>query len=64
LSVIYGEGEYKGYLLFDVLENKEEDTNKLMTVYSRKYNAKRRRATTTMVIADEDGERLVAKYLI
>jgi len=62
LSVIHGEGDYNSILQFDVLESKKKDKIKLMAVYSKKYNAKLW-DDTTMVIADEDGEALVTKYL-
>jgi len=63
LSVRLGQNEYKAYLQLDVLEEHEENEKKLMKVYSKRYNAKRIGTTTTMVIADEDGEKLVEKYL-
>ncbi len=63
LSVQLGVEEYKAYLQLDVLEEHEENEKKLMEVYSTRYNAKRVGSTTTMVIADEDGEKLVEKYL-
>jgi hypothetical protein len=62
LSVIEGLGNYNSMLQFDVMEEKKEDEVKLMALYSVKYNAKRW-GDTTMIIADEDGEALVKKYL-
>ena len=62
LSVIQGVGDYNGMLQLDVMEEKKEDEVKLMALYSTKYNAKRWDGTT-MVIIDDDGEALVAKYL-
>jgi hypothetical protein len=62
LSVIEGVGDFKGMLQFDVMEQNKEDQIKLMAVYSTKYYAKRF-IGTTMVIMDEDGEKLVSKYL-
>src|ERR1700741_2064556 len=38
-SFILGLGDYKGWLAFDVQEKSEEDQNKLMAVYSKKYKA-------------------------
>ncbi|MBC9915162.1 hypothetical protein ICL55_32280 [Chitinophaga varians] len=63
LSVRLGRDDYKAYLQLDVLEEQEENERKLMEVYSTRYHAKRIGTTTTMVIADEDGEKLVEKYL-
>jgi hypothetical protein len=63
LSLIEGVGPYKGYLQFDVEEERKEDEIKLMGVYSSKYHAKHKLGSTTMVIADEDGDALIAKYL-
>lgn len=63
LSLIEGWEHFKGYLQFDVMEPKKEDEKRLMILYSSKYNAKRVGEGTTMVIADEDGDALIAKYL-
>ncbi|NML40843.1 hypothetical protein HHL17_26840 [Chitinophaga sp. G-6-1-13] len=63
LSVRLGQDYYRAYLQLDVLEEHMENEKKLMEVYSTRYNAKRIGTTTTMVIADEDGEKLVEKYL-
>lgn len=63
LSLIEGWEHYKGYLQFDVLEQDKKNEKKLMGVYSTKYNAKRLGQGTTMVIADDDGDALIAKYL-
>jgi len=64
LSLIFGKGDYKGMLFFDVLEEEKEDEVKLMSLYSTKYRAKRLdRLSSTMVIMDEDGDDLVYKYL-
>lgn len=62
LSFILGEGDYKGWLAFDVLEEKEEDRIKLMTLYSKKYKAYKF-GETTMLIKPEDGEKLIEKFL-
>jgi hypothetical protein len=63
LSFLYGKGDYKGWLAFDVQEADKMDENKLMALYSSQYKALRLQGTTTMVIAPEDGEKLIEKYL-
>lgn len=63
LSVQQGVGEYKAYLQLEVLEEDPENEKRLMNVYSSRYNARQYGHTTTMIIADEDGEMLVEKYL-
>lgn len=62
LSFVLGKEHYKGWLAFDVLEEKEEDRIKLMTLYSKKYKA-HRFGETTMLIKPEDGEKLIEKFL-
>ena len=62
LSLTEGWEHFKGYLQFDVMEQHKEDEKKLMSVYSSKYHAKRI-GDTTMLIADDDGDALVAEYL-
>lgn len=62
LSLIEGWDYYKGYLQFDVMEHNKADEVKLMNVYSSKYHAKRI-GDTTMLIADDDGDALIAEYL-
>ncbi len=62
-SFILASGDFKGWLAFDVMEASEEDQNKLMALYSRKYKALRMANTTTMIIRPEDGEKLIEKYL-
>lgn len=52
----------KGWLAFDVLEERKEDEVKLMKLYSGKYGAKRF-GETTMLIEPEKGEELIEKYL-
>lgn len=52
-----------GYLAFDVLEEKKEDENKLMKLYSQKYNAVRLAESTTMIILPEGSEKLINEYL-
>lgn len=63
LSFQFGKGHFQGWLAFDVQEEKEEDEIKLMAVYSKKYKAVRIDKTTSMIIAPEDGEKLIEKYL-
>ena len=62
LSFKFGEGVFKGWLAFDVLEERKEDEVKLMKLYSGKYGAKRF-GETTMLIEPEKGEELIEKYL-
>ncbi len=62
LSFIYGEGDYKGWLAFDVLEEQKENEIKLMSLYSKKYNALRF-GTTTMVIPPDGSEKLINEFL-
>ncbi len=62
LSFKLGEGYFKGWLAFDVLEEKKEDEIKLMTLYSSKYGAKKI-GKTTMLIEPGEGEKLIEKYL-
>ena len=61
-SVIQGKGDYKALLSFDVKEEKEEDQQRLMALYSSKYHALRV-DETTMWITDEGGHALIEKYL-
>lgn len=63
LSVLNGQGDYNSMLLFDVHEQQEKDAKKLMALYCGKYNAVVW-DDTTMAIMDENGEELVARYLI
>lgn len=53
----------EGYLAFDVIENHEEDAQKLMQVYSQKYGALRLDGSTTMIILPEGSEKLIEEYL-
>lgn len=62
LSFTLGQGAFKGWLAFDVQEPTKADQSKLMTLYSVKYRAKKF-DETTMLIAPEDGEELIEKYL-
>jgi hypothetical protein len=61
-SLRKGKDDYKGYLLFDVQEETEEDQNKLIKMYRVKYGALHI-SETTLVIADDRGESLIEKYL-
>jgi len=63
LSFIFGIGDYKGWLAFDVQEVSKEDERKLMSLYGRKYKAKRFQETTMMLIEPDEGEKLIEKYL-
>jgi len=63
LSFIHGEDFHKGWLAFDVLEETTEDEEKLMALYSKKYNAMRLEGTTLMIISPENGEKLIEFYL-
>lgn len=62
LSFIKAKEPYRGYLVFDVLEEDKIDEVKLMAVYSIKYNALRY-GETTMIIPPEGGEKLITKFL-
>lgn len=61
-SLLYGKGDYKGLLTFDVLEQDPGDQKKLMSMYSKKYNAVKV-DDTTMLIMDDAGHKLIEKYL-
>ncbi len=62
LSFIQGEGHFKGWLAFDVLEENKEDEIKLMAVYCKKYGALVFEETT-LVITPEAGEKLIDEFL-
>ncbi len=62
-SFIHGKGYHQVWLTFDVLEKNINDQERLMTNYSLKYKAQRFAGTTTMLIAPEDGQSLIEKYL-
>jgi len=62
LSFLKGDDDFKGWLAFDVMEEKKEDEIRLMAIYSTKYNALRFRETT-MVIPPEGGEKLIYEFL-
>lgn len=53
----------EGYLAFDVLEQNENDTIKLMNTYSRKYNAVRLDDSTSMIILPKGSKKLIETYL-
>lgn len=63
LSFIHAEGENKGFLSFDVLEENPEDEEKLMARYSKEYKAIRLGDSTMMIILPEEGEKLIKFYL-
>ncbi len=62
LSFINGEGDFEGYLAFDVLEEDKEDEIKLMSMYSNKYNAFKV-GETTMIIPPLEGKKLIDEFL-
>ncbi|MEO5777788.1 MAG: hypothetical protein ABIQ27_12855 [Flavobacterium sp.] len=62
LSFLRGDDTYKGWLAFDVLEEKKEDEIKLMVVYSNNYNALKF-GETTMVIPPIGSEKLINEFL-
>jgi len=62
LSFINGQGDYQGWLAFDVLEEYKKDEIKLMTLYSKKYFALKFKETT-MVIPPKGGEILINEFL-
>lgn len=62
-TYVQADDKYKGYLIFDILENNPENERKLMSLYSRRYRAKALPGSSRMVIADEDGDELVKEYL-
>lgn len=63
LSFVKGEGDFEGYLAFDVFEEHKEHEIKLMAVYSTKYNALRFGETTSMLIPPEGGQKLIDEFL-
>lgn len=63
LSFLLGKEDYKGWLAFDVQEADKKDEQKLMTLYSKKYNARQFEQTTTMLISPAHGEKLIERYL-
>lgn len=63
LSVVKGVGDYRAYLQLTVLEENKEDERKLIKIYHDKYHARLLPGTTTMVIYDENGEKLIEEYL-
>lgn len=62
LAVQKGKGDYQAQLLFDVMEEKEENFNKLIELYRRRYGALFM-GGTTLAIIDEAGYNLISKYL-
>ena len=63
LSFLHGSGAFKGWLAFDVLEEKKENEIRLMTLYCRKYGALRFGETTTLVISPDAGQKLIDTFL-
>jgi hypothetical protein len=62
LSYIEGKEHFRGWLTFDVLEEKKEDELKLMALYCKDYGAMKW-GETTLVISPEAGEKLIEKFL-
>jgi hypothetical protein len=62
LSFKEGEGDYMGWLAFDVIEENKEDEIKLMALYCEKYGALKF-GETTMVITPENGQILITEFL-
>ena len=62
-SLIRGKGDYQGYLELDVQEKRDVDAIKVMSNYSKKYGFKRYGLTSTMCLVDDDGHKLIEKYL-
>lgn len=63
LSFANGEGDFKGYLAFDVMEEDKKDEIKLMRIYSTKYRALRISDSTTMIIPPAGGQKLIDQFL-
>jgi hypothetical protein len=63
LSFIHGSGTFKGWLAFNVLEEKKENEIRLMTLYCQKYGALRLGKSSTLVIPPEAGEKLIDIFL-
>ena len=61
-SLKFGKGDYKGLLFLDVMEEHQEDQQKLIAVYTGKYNAQIV-TTETLLISDEGGRELIERYL-
>jgi hypothetical protein len=63
-TFVQASGDYMGYLTFDVQEHHPKNEKKLITLYNKQYNAKIVAGTSsTMVIADHDGNMLIEEYL-
>ena len=62
LSFMKGSDDFKGWLAFDVMEEKKEDEIKLMAMYSTKYHALRY-GETMMVIPPKGGQELINEFL-
>jgi hypothetical protein len=58
------EGYNQGWLTFDVMEEKEEDAEKLKALYCTKYGAVAIEGLTTMYINPDNTLQLMEKYLI
>lgn len=62
LSFIKGKSHFKGWLTFEVYEETDKGQIRLMSVYSKKYLA-RKTDEHTMIITPTDGETLIEEYL-
>lgn len=62
LSLLYGKGDYKGWLVFEVKESDPDTQKKLMNFYKEKYKATIM-DETTLIISNEAGDDLIEKYL-
>lgn len=63
LSYEWIEGLNRGYLTFDVKEEKEQDEKKLKELYAKKYGAIAIKGLTAMYIDPENTSKLIEKYL-
>ncbi len=62
LAVLKGKGDFKAQLFFDVSEKTDEQQEKLIDLYRKKYGALRL-SETRLVIIDAGGYALIDKYL-
>lgn len=62
LSFIKGKNHFKGWLTFEVYEETDKGQIGLMSLYSKKYLAKKT-DEHTMIITPADGETLIEEYL-
>ncbi len=62
LSFVNVKSESKGWLALDVFEEKFEDQEKLISLYTQKYGAIRL-SDTTLIIPPQQGKELISNYL-